>query len=60
MNIRYTRRRKQKCVGHHYAQANTNNVRKIGILLQSTGEKDEPNIVLCGNRYGHYNTELRT
>jgi len=34
-NIRYTRRRKIKqkhntiCVGHHYAQTNTNNVNKM-------------------------------
>ena len=25
----------------------------------TTGGKDEPNIVLCGNRNGHHNTELR-
>jgi len=29
--------------GYHY---NTNNVNKIGALLQTTGEKDEPNILL--------------
>jgi len=33
------------CVGHHYAQANTNNVNKTCALLQITGGKDEPNIV---------------
>jgi len=33
------------CVGHHYAQTNTNNVNKIWTLLQTTGGKDEPNIV---------------
>ena len=44
--IRYTRRRKTKqrlntiCVGHHYAQANTNNVNKTWTLLQETGGKD--------------------
>ena len=32
------------CVGHYYMQANTNNVNK------TTGGKDEPNIVLRGNR----------
>jgi len=45
---RYTRRRKTKqkhntiCVGHHYAQANTNKTRTS---LPTTGGKDEPNIV---------------
>ena len=33
------------CVGHHYAQANTNIVNKTRALLQTTGGKDEPNIV---------------
>ena len=33
------------CVGHHYPQANTNNVNKTRALLQTTGGKDEPNIV---------------
>jgi hypothetical protein len=28
-------------------------------LLQTTGGKDETNIVLWGNRNGHHNTELR-
>ena len=43
-----TRRRKTKqkqntiCVGHHYSQANTNNVTKRCALLQTTGCKDEP------------------
>jgi hypothetical protein len=32
------------CVGHYYMHANTNNVNK------TTGGKDEPNIVLRGNR----------
>ena len=47
--IGYTRRRKQKhntiCVGHHYTQTNTNNVNKTRALLQTTGGKDEQNIV---------------
>jgi hypothetical protein len=30
------------CVGHHYTQANTNNVNKTWALLQITGGKDEP------------------
>ena len=51
-NIIYTRRRKtsQKhntiCVGHHYTQTNTNKLNKTRFLLQTTGGKDEPNIVL--------------
>ena len=50
-NIGHTRRRKTKqkhntiCVGHHYMQTNTNNVNKTWALLQTTGGKDEPNIV---------------
>jgi len=45
-----TRRRQTKqkhntiCVGHHYAQANTNNVNKTWTLLQTTESKDAPNI----------------
>ena len=30
------------CVGHHYAQPNTNNVNKTCTLLQTTEGKDEP------------------
>ena len=33
------------CVGHHYQQANTNNVNKTWALLQATKDKYEPNIV---------------
>ena len=50
-NKGYTRRRQTKqkhntiCVGHHYAQTNTNNVNKTCTLLQTIGSKDEPNIV---------------
>ena len=64
-NIVYTRRRKTKqkhntiCVRRHNTQTNTNNVIKTGAILQTTGGKDEPNIVLCGNRIEHHNTELR-
>jgi hypothetical protein len=47
------------CVGHHYLQANTNNANKTRVLLQTTGGNDELNIVLCGNRNEHHNTELR-
>ncbi len=32
-------------VGNHYKQTNTNNVNKKRALLQTTGGKDEPNIV---------------
>jgi hypothetical protein len=32
-------------VGHHYAQTNTSKVIKTRALLQTTGDKDEPNIV---------------
>jgi hypothetical protein len=43
------RQTKQKhntiCVGHHYPQANTNNVNKTCVLLHTTGCKHEPNIV---------------
>ena len=48
-NIGYTRRRKIKpkhntiCVGHHYAQTNTNSVNKTYTLLQTTGGEDETN-----------------
>ena len=49
--VGYTRRRQAKhrhntiCVGHHYDQTNTNNVSKTWTLLQTTGGKDETNIV---------------
>jgi hypothetical protein len=33
------------CAGHHYTQSNTNNVNKTWALLQTTGGKDESNIV---------------
>ena len=61
--IQDTRRRQTKqqhntiCVGHHYSQANTNNVNKTRALLQTTGGKDEP--FLCGNRNGHHNNTER-
>jgi hypothetical protein len=48
------------CVGHHYAQTNTNNVNKTWALVQTTGGKDKPNIVICGNRNGHHKTKLST
>ena len=46
-------------VGHHCTQAHTNNVNMTLALLQTTGGKDEPNIILCGNRNGYHNMELR-
>jgi hypothetical protein len=33
------------CVGHHYAQASTNNLNKTSALLHTTGGKDEPSSV---------------
>ena len=51
-NIEYTRRRKSKLknntiyVEHHCMQTNTNKVNKTSALLQTTGGKDESNIVL--------------
>jgi hypothetical protein len=50
-SIWYTRRRKTKqkynaiCVGHHCTETNTNNLNKTWARLQTTGGKDEPNIV---------------
>ena len=41
-NIEYTRRQKQK---HHYTPTNTNEVNKTWALLQTTGGKDEQNII---------------
>ena len=48
------------CVGHHYTQANTHNVNKTWDFLQTTGCKDEPNIVFWGNLNVHHNTETTT
>jgi len=56
-NIRYTRRRKTKqehntvCVGHHHTQTNTNNVNKTLAPLQTTGGKDEQNIIFIIYKY---------
>ena len=47
-NIGYTRRRKTKQKQHVLdttIRNNTNNVNKSSALLQTTGDKDEPNIV---------------
>jgi hypothetical protein len=65
ISIGYTRRRKTKqkhntiCVGNHYTKINTNDVDKIWALLQTTGDRDETNIILCENRNGHHNTEFK-
>jgi hypothetical protein len=32
------------CIGHHYAQANTNHINKTWVLLQTTVCEDEPKI----------------
>ena len=46
----YKREKKHNtiCVGHYYRQANRNNVNKTMSLLQTTGGKDEQNIVFIG------------
>ena len=57
VNANHTRQKKKNnkkekqktntmCFGHHYLQTNTNNVSKTRALLQTTGGKDETNIVL--------------
>ena len=46
------------CVGHHYPQANTNNVNKTWALLQTTGGKDEPTIdCMRKSQYGTQNVK---
>ena len=47
------------CVGHHYPQANTNNVNKTRALLQTTGGKDEPTIV-CMRKSQHGTQSVKT
>ena len=47
------------CIGHHYAQANTNNVNKTWALPQTTEGIDEQNIFLYENHNGHHNIEFR-
>jgi hypothetical protein len=47
------------CVGHHYPQANTNNVNKTRALLQTTGGKDEANIV-CMQKSQHGTQNVKT
>jgi hypothetical protein len=45
---------------HTTMRKNESNVNKTLALLHTTKGKDEPNIVLCGNRNGHHNTEQMT
>jgi hypothetical protein len=45
---------------HTTMRKNASNVNKTLALLHTTEGKDEPNIVLCGNRNGHHNTEQIT
>jgi len=40
--------KRQRQTKHHHTQANTCNVNMTWALLQTTGDKDEPNIVLMG------------
>jgi hypothetical protein len=68
-NTGHTRQREKKtkkqknktntmCVGHHYLQANTNNVNKTWALLQTIGGKDEPNIVcILKSQHGTQNVK---
>jgi hypothetical protein len=46
------------CIAVKDRIAKRNNVNKTCVLLQKTGSKDEPNMVLCRNRNGHHKTEL--
>jgi hypothetical protein len=63
-NIGYTRRRKTKqkhntiCVVHHYMHTDTHNVNKTWALLQTTGGKDEPNIVVSLKKLNTDNAHL--
>ena len=52
--------KKNKAETQNNTYTNTNNVNKTWALLQRAEGKNEPNIVLCENRNGHHNTELRT
>ena len=45
------------CVGHHYAQTNTNSVSRSWKQLE---ERTNRTLLLCEYRNGHHNTELRT
>jgi hypothetical protein len=45
LTIQRNRLHTKICVEHHKMQKNTNNANKTRVLLQTTGGKDEPNIV---------------
>jgi hypothetical protein len=47
------------CVEHYYPQTNTNNVNKTRALLQTTGGKDEANIV-CMRKSQHGTQNVKT
>jgi hypothetical protein len=47
------------CAGHHYPQANTNNVNRTRSLLQTIGGKDEPNII-CMRKSQHGSQNIDT
>ena len=47
------------CVGHHYPQANTNNVNTTCALLHTTGGIDEPTIV-CMRKSQHGTKNVKT
>ena len=47
------------CVGHHYPQTNSNKVNKTRALLQTTGGKDEANIV-CMRKSQHGTQNVKT
>jgi hypothetical protein len=44
-----THKQNTLCTGHYYTKPNTNNVNKTWSFLQTTGGKDEPNIVFMRN-----------
>jgi hypothetical protein len=47
------------CVEDHYPQANTDNVNKTWVLLQTTGGKEEPTIV-CMRKSQHGTPNVKT
>jgi hypothetical protein len=65
-NTGHTRRRKPNQKhnitydGQHYMQTNKNNVNKTCALLQTTGGKDEPNIVLIRHAPSYKQLEVKT
>ena len=62
-NIGYTRRRQTKqkhntvCVGHHYTQANTNNVNKTLVPYKQLEVQTKRISFVCGNRNGCHNAK---